>query len=102
MSRVEEGSEGPAAPLNDPGNMWDVQSPGNTNRRHMFAAGAVLGASALALGLFFGIQENTQGGQNIITGQADPSSEGCFIDNEKSPVMESIREGSVMTSEVRK
>lgn len=97
MASIEDGSGVPA----DTGNMWASQSAGKVTRRRVIVAGAVLGASALGLGLFFGLQKDSQETQrNIITGQ-DLNSEGCFKDTAADRVMTAQLTDKDLTPTVR-
>lgn len=99
MASVEEAA---AAPANN-ASIWEQEGQGKFTRKRVLAGGALVGAAVLGLGLYFGLKtENASGSKTIITGQADPSSEGCFIDKiEPDRVMQdmlSVRGG--MTTEV--
>lgn len=108
MANVEDGTTAPAAD----GNLWGAQSQGKVTRRRVLAAGGVLGAAALGLGLYFGLKEGgyfglkeesgSQTGQrNIISGQADPNSTGCFADKEGDErVMGNLWTDATMTPDV--
>lgn len=100
MANVEDGTGVPAA---DTGNLWGGQGQGNkVTRRRVIAAGAVLGAAALGLGLYFGLKEDGQQTQrNIISGQADEASTGCFGDTRADRTMEAQWTQDEMTPEVR-
>lgn len=101
MANVENGTA--AAPAADTGNLWGGQSQGKVTRRRVLAAGGVLGAAALGLGLYFGLKEDgSQTQRNIISGQADPASAGCFVDTSDARVMENMLTDSAMTIEVRR
>ena len=98
MANVEDGTTAPAAD----GNLWGAQSQGKITRRRVLAAGGVLGAAALGLGLYFGLKEESgsQTQRNIISGQADPNATGCFADKEDERVMGNLWTDTTMTPDV--
>lgn len=99
MANVEDGTSVPA----DDGNLWASQSQGKITRRRVLAAGGLLGAAALGLGLYFGLKEDSKQSQRtIISGQADASSEGCFGDVRADRTMEAQWTDADMTPEVSK
>jgi len=83
MASVEEGAA--AAPANN-ASIWGQEGQGKFT---------------IGLGLYFGLKDDSSSdSRTIITGQSDPSAEGCFKDTEDR-VMEnllSVRGG--MTTEV--
>lgn len=99
MANVEGG---PSVPAADTGNLWGNESQGKVTRRRVLAAGGVLGAAALGLGLYFGLKEEGQQTQkNIISGQADPNAVGCFGDLGADRTFEAQWTDETMTPEVR-
>eukprot|EP00752_Nemacystus_decipiens_P017747 g15914.t1 len=96
MANVEAATTAAA----DSGNLWGAESQGKVTRRRVLAAGGVLGAAALGLGLYFGLKEDggQQAERNIISGQADANSLGCFVDKARDErVMEAQWTDETMT-----
>lgn len=94
MANVAE-SNGDAA-------IWGGESSSKITRRRVMGAGAVLGSAALAVGLYFGLQNSSdeRGNANIISGQSDANALGCFVDDRSNRVLDGFYKTDTMTPAV--
>lgn len=98
MASVEEGA---AAPANN-ASIWGQEGQGKFTKKRVIAAGALAGAAILGIGLYFGLKDDSSSdGRTIISGQADPSSEGCFVDTPERVMENMLTARGEMTVEVR-
>lgn len=100
MANVEDGRNAAVADTGD--QIWGGrQSSGKLTRKRVMAGGALLGAAALAVGLYVGLKDDSSTDRTLITGQADPNSLGCFADTSDGRVMEAQLTDQAMTPDVR-
>lgn len=100
MANVEDGRNA-AAEAGD-SQIWGGQrSSGKVTRKRVMAGGALLGAAALAVGLYVGLKDDSSTERTLITGQSDPNALGCFADTSDERVMEAQLTDQAMTPDVR-
>ncbi|CAM9520911.1 unnamed protein product [Ectocarpus fasciculatus] len=100
MANVEDGRNA-SADTGDSSQIWGGrQSSGKVTRKRVMAGGALLGAAALAVGLYVGLKDDSSTERTLITGQSDPNALGCFADTSDARVMEAQLTDQAMTPDM--